>query len=139
MTLSTLPTTPDTGSSGSGSVALAGAALVSPAPSGWAEFAACQYTDPEVFFPPKGESPAQARRICHRCPVIERCLRWALATAEPHGVLGGQTVQERRALAGVMRAWASTVQLPCPPRGPVPQTVQDAYLAANSTPSAVAA
>lgn len=100
--------------------------------AGWMEDAACQYTDPEVFFPAAGEPSLPARRICYRCPVASQCLQWALATAEPHGVLGGQSVRERRALATAMRAWADTIAMPCPPRGPVPTLVQQAYLVANT-------
>lgn len=110
--------------------ALAAAPLPTRAPADWTELAACQYTDPEAFFPLKGESANPARNICHRCPVITQCLRWALATSEPYGVLGGQSEQQRRALAAVIRAWAVEVGLPCPPRGAVPTQVQDAYQAA---------
>lgn len=102
----------------------------------WMEAAACQYTDPEVFFPAAGEPSLPARRICYRCPVVSQCLQWALSTAEPHGVLGGQSVRERRALATAMRAWAVTVQMPCPQSGPVPTLVQQAYLVANTAVAA---
>jgi len=107
-------------------------------PAGWMATASCQYTDPEVFFPIPGKSLLPARRICHRCPVVAQCLRWALATGEPYGVLGGHSVSERRALSTAMRAWAATAQLPCPPRGPVPPSVQEVYLAANTAVAALA-
>lgn len=96
----------------------------------WMRDAACQYTDAEVFFPPAGGSPLPARRICHRCPVAAQCLRWALSTKNPDGVLGGHTPNGRRILAAAIRAWAAEVQLLCPPSGPVPTGVQDAYYAA---------
>lgn len=118
--------------------ALAAAPLPTLAPADWTELAACQYTDPEAFFPLKGDSATPARIICHRCPVITQCLRWALATAEPYGVLGGQSEQQRRALAAVIRAWVVEVGLPCPPRGPVPAQVQDAYQAVNTAPRVAA-
>lgn len=102
----------------------------------WMEAAACQYTDPEVFFPLKGDSSLTARRVCHRCPVLASCLQWALATGEDYGVLGGQSVRDRRALAAAMRNWADAAQLPCPSRGPVPPAVQQAYLAANAAVAA---
>lgn len=112
-------------------------ALRVPSPAQWMEGSACQYTDPEVFFPDKGESSLPARRICYRCPVVSQCLQWALTTGEPHGVLGGQSVHDRRALAAAMRDWAHDAQLTCPSRGPVPPEVQQAYLSANA--AAVAA
>lgn len=96
----------------------------------WMRDAACQYTDAEVFFPPAGGSPLPARRICHRCPAVAQCLRWALSTKNPDGVLGGHTPNGRRILAATIRAWAAEVQLSCPPNGPVPSGVQDAYHAA---------
>lgn len=73
----------------------------------WMRDAACQYTDPEVFFPSQGTSPLPARRICHRCPAVQQCLRWSLSTDNSYGVLGGHTAGERRILAATTRAWAA--------------------------------
>lgn len=69
--------------------------------------AACAETDPDSFFPDKGgDGPVmagQAKRICHRCEVIDQCLQWALDNAEPHGVWGGLTERERRRITGRSR------------------------------------
>ena len=66
-------------------------------PSGsWSEHAACRTSDPEAFFEPA--SVGAARAVCHRCPVINLCLRWALDTKEAHGVWGGLTDAERAEL-----------------------------------------
>lgn len=38
----------------------------------------------------------EAKKICGACPVIEKCLRWALDTRQPYGIWGGTTERERR-------------------------------------------
>ena len=58
--------------------------------------ALCQQTDPEVFFPEKGSSAADAKKVCARCDIAQQCLEFALDTGEDHGVWGGRTPQERR-------------------------------------------
>ncbi|MFJ1969672.1 WhiB family transcriptional regulator [Streptomyces sp. NPDC087903] len=69
----------------------------------WRELAACRSEDPELFFPlgEVGLSRTQierARAVCHRCPVMTACGSWALRNGEGHGVWGGMTAAERRAL-----------------------------------------
>jgi WhiB family redox-sensing transcriptional regulator len=46
----------------------------------------------------------RAKAVCARCPVIDSCLRWALAAREPYGVWGGLSVEERDALATLQPA-----------------------------------
>jgi Transcription factor WhiB len=41
---------------------------------------------------------ARAVVVCRRCPLEESCLAWALACREDHGIWGGKTEEERRAL-----------------------------------------
>jgi WhiB family redox-sensing transcriptional regulator len=41
---------------------------------------------------------AEARRVCYSCPVRVECLEAAIANREPHGMWGGHTTTERRAL-----------------------------------------
>ncbi len=72
-----------------------------PARSDWRSAAACLDVDPELFFPIGNAGPAlrqiaQAKAICHRCPVAETCLTWAMDTNQDHGVWGGLTEDERR-------------------------------------------
>jgi hypothetical protein len=55
----------------------------------------CTQTDPEVFFPDKGQSPERARQICHRCPVAALCLP-TFGPVVAHGVVGGLTHRERQ-------------------------------------------
>ncbi|MFJ7990278.1 WhiB family transcriptional regulator [Streptomyces sp. NPDC096351] len=72
----------------------------------WSRDAACQYTDPELFFP-VGQSKAaqqqasEAKAICMTCPVRTTCLEWATETGEQFGVLGGLTQEERWRLVRV--------------------------------------
>ena len=69
-----------------------------PAPAGWRERAACRGTGLEVFFPGRGETAEPARRICAACPVRQPCLDYALSHGIIHGIWGGLTERDRRAL-----------------------------------------
>lgn len=71
----------------------------------WQLNAACRGQDTSGFYHPENErGPSRMRRemrakaVCSGCPVIESCLRWALAAREPYGVWGGMSVEEREAL-----------------------------------------
>ena len=69
----------------------------------WRHRAACLEEDPELFFPIGTSGPAlvqagEAKAVCAGCEVRERCLAWALATGQDHGVWGGLDEEERRAL-----------------------------------------
>jgi WhiB family redox-sensing transcriptional regulator len=67
-------------------------------PGAWASLGLCGQTDPEVFFPEKGGSTADAKKVCMRCPVRAQCLAFALDNNERHGIWGGLSERERRAL-----------------------------------------
>jgi WhiB family transcriptional regulator, redox-sensing transcriptional regulator len=62
----------------------------------WQEQALCAQTDPEAFFPDKGGSTRQAKRICMSCTVRVQCLDYALENDERHGIWGGLSERERR-------------------------------------------
>ncbi len=64
----------------------------------WQERALCAQTDPEAFFPEKGGSTREAKRVCSRCDVKSECLEDALARDEQFGVWGGLSERERRRL-----------------------------------------
>ena len=69
----------------------------------WRERAACRDEDPELFFPLSDKGPAarqadEAKAVCARCPVRERCLGYALDHGLDHGIFGGLTETERRGL-----------------------------------------
>lgn len=63
----------------------------------WQEEAVCRQVDiGDMFFPEKGGSAAEAKRICAGCPVASECLEFALAKQERFGIWGGYTARERR-------------------------------------------
>lgn len=64
----------------------------------WQERALCAQTDPEAFFPEKGGSTREAKRICQGCEVKDACLDYALAHDERFGIWGGLSERERRRL-----------------------------------------
>ncbi|MDJ0385624.1 WhiB family transcriptional regulator [Streptomyces sp. G-G2] len=66
---------------------------------------ACGRPGPDRFFRAsgaRGEDRAACERaakdVCALCPVQVACLRHALDVREPHGMWGGLTQEERRAL-----------------------------------------
>ena len=65
---------------------------------GWQDQALCAQTDPEAFFPEKGGSTREAKRVCRSCEVQETCLDFALATNQESGVWGATSEEERRKL-----------------------------------------
>lgn len=73
----------------------------------WQLRAACRGPESALFFPPshaeaKIDRDARERRakaVCAGCPVRRQCLDYALRIGEQHGIWGGLTEVERRALA----------------------------------------
>ena len=64
----------------------------------WHERALCAQTDPEAFFPEKGGSTREAKRVCLSCDVRSDCLEYALMHDERFGIWGGLSERERRRL-----------------------------------------
>lgn len=64
----------------------------------WHEAALCAQTDPEAFFPEKGGSTREAKKVCQSCEVRRECLEYALANDERFGIWGGMSERERRKL-----------------------------------------
>ena len=64
----------------------------------WQDRALCAQTDPEAFFPEKGGSTREAKKICTGCEVKAECLEYALANDERFGIWGGLSERERRKL-----------------------------------------
>ncbi|WP_438939617.1 WhiB family transcriptional regulator [Catenulispora pinisilvae] len=71
----------------------------------WVQQGACRTSEPELFFPitPPGytrpkQQLTEAKAVCHRCPVIESCRKWALAHPRmaQYGVWGAMSEEERR-------------------------------------------
>jgi WhiB family redox-sensing transcriptional regulator len=67
-------------------------------PLAWQERALCAQTDPEAFFPEKGGSTREAKKVCASCDVRSECLDYALANDERFGIWGGLSERERRKL-----------------------------------------
>lgn len=93
----------------------------------WRLRGACSEEHPDLFFPAGSGAASQAqarqaKQVCARCPVIDQCFAWALSTAQPHGVWGGCSEEERR-LFVLRKRHASTpvihsrVRAPHRPRG----------------------
>ena len=58
---------------------------------------------PGAFLPHGNTGPAlaqieRAKQVCARCEVREQCLAWALEAGQDHGVWGGMSEEERRAI-----------------------------------------
>ncbi|MCU1570373.1 MAG: whiB [Naasia sp.] len=64
----------------------------------WQGDALCGQTDPEAFFPEKGGSTREAKKICTTCEVKNQCLEYALQNDERFGIWGGLSERERRKL-----------------------------------------
>ena len=67
----------------------------------WRHEAACRDKDPDIFFPDGSASSApieaaMAKAVCRNCPVMRRCLDWAIETGQADGIWGAMTVRERR-------------------------------------------
>ena len=65
----------------------------------------CQTTDPELWYGiPERDGFTQnsnykpAKQLCSQCPVINSCLEYALVAVETHGVWGGLSPEERKAM-----------------------------------------
>jgi WhiB family redox-sensing transcriptional regulator len=62
----------------------------------WMGDALCAQVDTELFFPEKGASSREARKVCKSCPVRKECLEFSVKTGQRFGVWGGQSERERR-------------------------------------------
>lgn len=69
----------------------------------WQVDALCAQTDPEAFFPEKGGSTRDAKKVCGACAVKQECLDYALSNDERFGIWGGLSERERRKLKKLAR------------------------------------
>ncbi|WP_272952198.1 WhiB family transcriptional regulator [Mycolicibacterium vanbaalenii] len=65
----------------------------------------CRGMPSEVFFTAEHDKGQRrldheksAKQICRACPVLLECRRYAVEAAEPYGIWGATTPQERRSL-----------------------------------------
>jgi WhiB family redox-sensing transcriptional regulator len=64
----------------------------------WQDRALCAQADPEAFFPERGGSTREAKKVCRTCDVRAECLEYALEHDERFGIYGGLSERERRRL-----------------------------------------
>ncbi|APD18216.1 WhiB family transcription factor [Mycobacterium phage Hammy] len=77
-------------------------------PEDWEADALCAQVDPELFFPNKGQSTKEAKRICAACPVLEKCRERALSfDGEVFGIWGGTTGADRKLIKRQAREGAA--------------------------------
>ena len=62
----------------------------------WMVDGLCRQVDPDLFFPEMGDNTtAKAQKVCANCPVMDKCLDYALAHPGITGVWGGTSEKER--------------------------------------------
>ena len=88
---------------------------------GWQDQALCAQTDPEAFFPDKGGSTREAKRVCRSCEVRVECLEYALEHDERFGIWGGMSERERRRL----KREAPCGRVPAAPARPAGPAVEE--------------
>jgi WhiB family redox-sensing transcriptional regulator len=64
----------------------------------WRDQANCQGHNPDMFFPAVYENATAAKQICASCVVRDTCLEYALEHNLQHGIWGGVSIHERRAM-----------------------------------------
>lgn len=64
----------------------------------WHANGLCSQTDPEAFFPEKGGSTREAKKVCKGCDVRPECLEEAMQSEDRFGIWGGLSERERRRL-----------------------------------------
>lgn len=64
----------------------------------WHARASCSEIGGDLWFPEKGGSTREAKRVCMACEVRATCLQYALDNEEWFGIWGGLTNRERRKL-----------------------------------------
>ncbi|MEU6342169.1 WhiB family transcriptional regulator [Streptomyces sp. NPDC046977] len=72
-------------------------------PTNWQKNGACRNEEFDLHFPAGTTGihfvqAQEAKAVCRRCPVMERCAAWALQNREPFGIWGGIDEDERRSM-----------------------------------------
>jgi hypothetical protein len=62
----------------------------------WHRDALCAEIGGNSWFPEKGDTAQDARKICVRCPVRQECLDYALENADLTGIWGATSEWERK-------------------------------------------
>jgi len=64
----------------------------------WKFKGACRGYNADAWFPKRGASTRAAKSICRQCDVQVECLEYAVNMGEKHGIWGGLSERERRAI-----------------------------------------
>lgn len=83
--------------------------LDTPRDEHWGERALCYtHPEPDLWYPNAGETVGESgaelrayaapRAVCAGCPVWKECRAYALERQEPHGMWGGLSPRQRRAM-----------------------------------------
>lgn len=64
----------------------------------WIKHAACRGLDVDIFYPEHGGTARHALAVCRSCPVVRECLDHAMRNDEEHGIWGGMSPRQRRAI-----------------------------------------
>lgn len=64
----------------------------------WMERGRCRGIDPNLFYSTESEDIERAIGVCATCEVVDKCLDYALDTRQDHGVWGGTSEKDRRAI-----------------------------------------
>lgn len=71
-------------------------AILRPDRGNWQDDALCAEIGGDTWYPDKGGSTKEAKKICLECPVRAECLQYALDHDERFGIWGGKSERERR-------------------------------------------
>lgn len=81
--------------------------------------------DPELWHSVDPEEIDQAKSICLiRCPVMERCRAWALASEQEYGVWGALSAKDREAILKQSSPEEAPESAPAPPKSQQPKTAR---------------
>jgi hypothetical protein len=70
--------------------------------------ALCAEVDAELFFPRKGQylEAQNAKRLCNRCEIKQKCLDYALKDPELRGIWGGTNEPDRYKIRNRSGKWS---------------------------------
>lgn len=64
----------------------------------WFVLGECNGLSVRWFFPERGESITEVRKVCKRCVIKTDCLEFAMDNDIQHGIWGGTSERERRSI-----------------------------------------
>jgi len=83
----------------------------------WMDRARCAEVGDDFWFPEKGGSTREPKRVCQSCEVRAECLEYALDHDERFGIWGGMSERERRRLKNRPPKQRNPETPPSPHRG----------------------